>query len=257
MVRTVSSRSDRSSTSDAASPRPSTHAKNAHSLNSTVSKRTATQCGASKPGTATSSSSRPEPRTRSNVTPLGGELALPEPTSATSGARKQSTKPSGSTYPTCSAPPDGQHRHGHPGRPHHPARLGHPLRPPAPRHRPARHGRSRLHRGQHRPCRDSPRPARPASGDLAGRPSISRGPGGAGSRDRVVNRAVPGRRSTPMNSVNLTGRLIHDPSPRDTRRGVVASFRLAVDARPRVWIDVEAWGHLAGDAAETSCRAVT
>ena len=52
-----------------------------------------------------------------------------------------------------------------------------------------------------------------------------------------------------MNSVNLTGRLIHDPSRRDTPRGVVASFRLAVDARPRVWIDVEAWGHLAGTVA--------
>src|SRR5262245_54507708 len=52
-----------------------------------------------------------------------------------------------------------------------------------------------------------------------------------------------------MNSVNLTGRLIHDPTRRETHRGVVASFRLAVDGRPRVWIDVEAWGHIAGTVA--------
>jgi single-stranded DNA-binding protein len=52
-----------------------------------------------------------------------------------------------------------------------------------------------------------------------------------------------------MNSINLTGRLIHDPTRRETNRGVVASFRLAVDGRPRVWIDIEAWGHLAGTVA--------
>ena len=52
-----------------------------------------------------------------------------------------------------------------------------------------------------------------------------------------------------MNSVNLTGRLTHDPPRRDTHRGVVATFRLAVDGRPRVWIDVETWGHLAGTVA--------
>jgi single-stranded DNA-binding protein len=52
-----------------------------------------------------------------------------------------------------------------------------------------------------------------------------------------------------MNSINLTGRLVHDPTRRDTPRGVVASFRLAVDGRPRVWINVEAWGHVAGTVA--------
>jgi single-strand DNA-binding protein len=52
-----------------------------------------------------------------------------------------------------------------------------------------------------------------------------------------------------MNSVNLTGRLVNDPSRRDTHRGVVATFRLAVDGRPRMWIDVETWGHLAGTVA--------
>jgi single-stranded DNA-binding protein len=52
-----------------------------------------------------------------------------------------------------------------------------------------------------------------------------------------------------MNSVNLTGRLTHNPTRRDTHRGVVAGFRLAVDGRPRVWIDIEAWGHLAGTVA--------
>ena len=54
-----------------------------------------------------------------------------------------------------------------------------------------------------------------------------------------------------MNSVSLTGRLTNDPVRRDTTRGVVASFRIAVDDRPeRLWIDVEAWGHVAGVAAK-------
>jgi single-strand DNA-binding protein len=52
-----------------------------------------------------------------------------------------------------------------------------------------------------------------------------------------------------MNSLNLTGRLVEGPTRRDTHRGVVATFRLAVDGRPRVWIDVETWGHLAGTVA--------
>jgi single-stranded DNA-binding protein len=49
-----------------------------------------------------------------------------------------------------------------------------------------------------------------------------------------------------VNSINLTGHLVNDPTRRDTPRGVVATFRLAVDGRPRLWIDVEVWGHLAG-----------
>ena len=53
-----------------------------------------------------------------------------------------------------------------------------------------------------------------------------------------------------MNSYNCTGRLTTDPARRDTTKGVVAEFRLAVDGRPnRVWIDVEAWGHAAGTVA--------
>ena len=53
-----------------------------------------------------------------------------------------------------------------------------------------------------------------------------------------------------MNSYNCTGRLTDDPARRDTTSGVVATFRLAVDGRPkRLWITVEAWAHEAGKVA--------
>jgi single stranded DNA-binding protein len=53
-----------------------------------------------------------------------------------------------------------------------------------------------------------------------------------------------------MNNVNFTGHLTNDPIRRDTTNGVVVAFRLAVDDRPeRLWIDVEAWGQLAGIVA--------
>ena len=51
-----------------------------------------------------------------------------------------------------------------------------------------------------------------------------------------------------MNVVALTGRLTNDPVRRDTKAGVVAEFRLAVDARPRLFIDIETWGPTAGKA---------
>jgi single-stranded DNA-binding protein len=49
-----------------------------------------------------------------------------------------------------------------------------------------------------------------------------------------------------VNSFNFTGRLINDPIRRDTKRGVVATFRVAADRPNRFYIDVDAWGHLAG-----------
>jgi single stranded DNA-binding protein len=53
-----------------------------------------------------------------------------------------------------------------------------------------------------------------------------------------------------MNTVTLVGHLQDDPARRDTAGGVVTTFRLAVqDRRHRLWIDVEAWGQLAGLAA--------
>ena len=52
-----------------------------------------------------------------------------------------------------------------------------------------------------------------------------------------------------MNVLTLTGRLGSDPVRRDTTNGVVCEFRLAVDGRPRIWITVETWGHLAGTCA--------
>lgn len=52
-----------------------------------------------------------------------------------------------------------------------------------------------------------------------------------------------------MNSVNVTGRLLNDPVRRDTTRGVVAEFRLTVDGRTTVRIDIETWGHVAGAVA--------
>ncbi len=58
-----------------------------------------------------------------------------------------------------------------------------------------------------------------------------------------------------MNTVSLTGHLHNDPARRTTTRGVVAGFRLAVDDRPnRIWIDIEAWGHLAGIVASNLTR---
>ena len=52
-----------------------------------------------------------------------------------------------------------------------------------------------------------------------------------------------------MNVVTLTGRLHNDPARRETSKGVVTTFRLAVDAnRHRLWIDIETWGQLAGTA---------
>jgi single-strand DNA-binding protein len=53
-----------------------------------------------------------------------------------------------------------------------------------------------------------------------------------------------------MNVLTLTGRLVSDPVRRDTTRGVVCEFRLAVDGRPRLWIGIETWGQAAGRCAQ-------
>ena len=53
-----------------------------------------------------------------------------------------------------------------------------------------------------------------------------------------------------MNVLTITGRLTADPVRRDTAKGVVCEFRVAVDGRPRLWLGVEAWGHLAGRCAQ-------
>lgn len=53
-----------------------------------------------------------------------------------------------------------------------------------------------------------------------------------------------------MNVLTLTGRLSDDPVRRDTPKGVVCEFRLATHGRPRLWITVVAWGHLAGLCAQ-------
>ena len=52
-----------------------------------------------------------------------------------------------------------------------------------------------------------------------------------------------------MNVVALTGCLTADPARRETAKGVVTTFRIGSDDSPRVWIDVESWGHLAGTCA--------
>ena len=53
-----------------------------------------------------------------------------------------------------------------------------------------------------------------------------------------------------MNHITITGRLASDPTRRETKKGVVCSFRLASgkagDRGGRVWIDVDTWGNLAG-----------
>jgi single-stranded DNA-binding protein len=53
-----------------------------------------------------------------------------------------------------------------------------------------------------------------------------------------------------MNVLTVTGRLTADPIRRDTTNGVVCEFRLAVDHRPRLWLAVHTWGHLAGRCAQ-------
>jgi single-strand DNA-binding protein len=53
-----------------------------------------------------------------------------------------------------------------------------------------------------------------------------------------------------VNVLTVTGRLVADPVRRDTSKGVVCEFRLAVDSRPRLWITVETWGHSAGRCAQ-------
>ena len=52
-----------------------------------------------------------------------------------------------------------------------------------------------------------------------------------------------------MNVLTITGRVTAAPVRRDTAKGVVCEFRVAVDGRPRLWLGVEAWGHLAGRCA--------
>lgn len=52
-----------------------------------------------------------------------------------------------------------------------------------------------------------------------------------------------------MNVLAVTGRLSSDPARRDTTKGVVCEFRLAVDGQRRLWLPVVCWGHLAGTCA--------
>ena len=52
-----------------------------------------------------------------------------------------------------------------------------------------------------------------------------------------------------MNLLTLTGRLTVDPIRRETVKGVVCEFRVAVDCRPRLWITVQTWGQLGGRCA--------
>jgi single-strand DNA-binding protein len=49
-----------------------------------------------------------------------------------------------------------------------------------------------------------------------------------------------------MNVLTVTGRLTTDPARRDTTKGVVCDFRLAIDGQQRLWLPVTCWGHLAG-----------
>ena len=49
-----------------------------------------------------------------------------------------------------------------------------------------------------------------------------------------------------MNVLTVTGRLTTDPARRDTTKGVVCDFRIAVDGPQRLWLPVTCWGQLAG-----------
>jgi single-stranded DNA-binding protein len=53
-----------------------------------------------------------------------------------------------------------------------------------------------------------------------------------------------------MNVLTVTGRLTAEPVRRDTTKGVVCEFRLAVDHKPRLWLTVQTWGNVAGRCAQ-------
>ena len=53
-----------------------------------------------------------------------------------------------------------------------------------------------------------------------------------------------------MNAITVTGRLVNQPARRETAKGVVTCFRVAVDGRPRLYLDIETWGTTAGHAAQ-------
>ena len=57
-----------------------------------------------------------------------------------------------------------------------------------------------------------------------------------------------------MNQMHLSGRLATEPIRRETTKGVLCTFRLAVGRAGnnggRVWIDIDTWGHLAGTCAQ-------
>jgi single-strand DNA-binding protein len=53
-----------------------------------------------------------------------------------------------------------------------------------------------------------------------------------------------------MNVLTVTGHLTADPARRDTTKGVVCDFHLAVDGQRRLWLPVTCWGRLAGLCAK-------
>ena len=57
-----------------------------------------------------------------------------------------------------------------------------------------------------------------------------------------------------MNVVVITGCLTADPARKETAKGVLTTFRIGSDDSPRVWVDVESWGHLAGTCAAHLAR---
>ena len=57
-----------------------------------------------------------------------------------------------------------------------------------------------------------------------------------------------------MNVVAITGYLTADPARKESPKGVVTTFRIGSDGSPRVWVDVETWGHLAGTCAAHLAR---
>jgi len=52
-----------------------------------------------------------------------------------------------------------------------------------------------------------------------------------------------------MNVVAMTGWLRADPDREETTKGGVTNFRIGSEDSPRVWVNVECWGHLAGTCA--------
>ena len=53
-----------------------------------------------------------------------------------------------------------------------------------------------------------------------------------------------------MNVLTVTGRLADEPVRRETPKALSCELRLTIDGRPRIYLTIQTWGHLAGRCAQ-------